>query len=107
MWEGMMAITKRYLKTRPVCKVTFKIPAELANAAKTATVVGEFDNWSPTAAPMKRLKDGAFTATLDLETGEAYQFRYFLDENRWENEAEADKFVLSPYGDSKNSVIIV
>ncbi len=102
-----MAITKRYLKTRPVCKVTFKIPAKVANAAKTASIVGEFNNWSPTAAPMKRLKDGAFTATLDLEKDEAYQFRYFLDEHRWENEAEADKFVRSPYGDSENSVIIV
>ena len=102
-----MAITKRYLKTRPVCKVTFKIPAEVANAAKTASIVGEFNNWSQTAAPMRRLKDGAFTATLDLDKGAVYQFRYFLDDHRWENEAEADKFVLSPYGDSDNSVIIV
>lgn len=102
-----MAIKKRYLKTKPVCKVTFKIPADVASAAKTAKIVGEFNNWSPTANPMKRLKDGAFTATLDLEKGKTYQFRYFLDEQQWENEVDADKFVVSSYGDSENSVIIL
>ena len=79
----------------------------MGNAVKTAKIVGEFNNWSFTANPMKRLKNGAFTATLDLEKGKAYQFRYVLDKNRWENETEADKFVPSPYGDSENSVIIV
>ncbi len=102
-----MAITKRYLKTKPVCKVTFKIPAEVANAAKTAQIVGEFNGWSYTANPMRRLKDGAFTTTVDLEKGKAYEFRYVLDENHWQNETEADKFVISPYGDSENSVIVV
>ncbi len=102
-----MAIKKQYLKTKPVCKVTFKIPAEVGNAAETAKVVGEFNNWSFTANPMKRLKSGAFTATLDLEKGKAYQFRYLLDKSQWENEIEADKFVPSAYGDSENSVIIV
>lgn len=102
-----MTIKKRYLKTKPMCKVTFKIPAEAAQGAKNAKIIGEFNNWSHTANPMKRLKDGTFTTTLDLEKGKAYQFRYFLDENQWENDAEADEFVTSPYGDSENSVLIV
>ncbi len=102
-----MALTKRFLKSKPVCKVTFKIPAEMASDAKTANIVGEFNDWSLSAHPMKRLKNGTFTATVDLEKGRSYQFRYFLDEGRWENEAEADTFVPSPYGDSENSVITV
>ncbi len=79
----------------------------MANQAKSAIIVGEFNGWSFTANPMKRLKNGAFTATVNLEKGRAYQFRYLLDDNQWANEAEADKFVSSPYGDSENSVIIV
>lgn len=102
-----MPISKRYLKSKPVCKVTFKIPAEMANNAKTANIVGDFNGWSGSANPMKRLKKGAFTTTVDLETGKTYQFRYLLNENQWENEAEADNFVTSPYGDSDNSVISV
>lgn len=102
-----MTIKKQYLKSKPICKVTFKIPQEVGNSAKTAKVVGEFNNWSFTANPMKRLKSGAFTTTIDLEKGREYQFRYLLDKNKWENETEADKFVPSPYGDSENSVVIV
>ena len=102
-----MAIKKQYLKSRPICKVRFIIPAEVGIAAQTANIVGEFNDWSFTANPMKRLKSGAFTTTVDLEKGKAYQFRYVLDKNQWENETEADKLVPSPYGDSDNSVIIV
>ena len=106
-WGQKMAIKKKYLKTRPMCKVTFKIPAETGNSAKTAKLVGEFNNWSFTANPMKRLKNGAFATTLELEKGRGYQFRYLLDKHQWTNETEADKFVPSPYGDSENSVIIL
>ena len=102
-----MTIKKQYLKTKPICKVTFKITSELGNSAETANVVGEFNDWSLIANPMRKLKSGAFTATIDLEKGERYQFRYLLDNNKWENETDADKFVPSPYGDSENSVVIL
>jgi 1,4-alpha-glucan branching enzyme len=41
----------------------------MGNSAKTAHLVGEFNNWTYFSTPMKKLKNGAFTATLDLETG--------------------------------------
>jgi len=56
---------------------------------------------------MKKLKSGAFTTTLDLETGKEYQFRYLLDKKIWENERDADKLIPTPYGDSENSVIVI
>ena len=34
-----MAIKKQYLKSKPICKVTFSVPAEEANEV---TVVGNF-----------------------------------------------------------------
>jgi len=54
-----------------------------------------------------RLKNGAFTTTIDLKKGRGYQSRYLLDEDKWENESEADRFVPTPYGDSNNSVVII
>ena len=56
---------------------------------------------------MKKLKNGDFTATVDLDLYKEYQFRYLKDEKDWENEKDADKQVPTPYGDSANSVIIV
>jgi 1,4-alpha-glucan branching enzyme len=102
-----MSIRKQYFKSKSVCKVTFRIPEELGNSAKTAHIVGEFNNWNFFSTPMKKLKNGAFTTTLDLERGKEYQFRYLLDKNIWENDGDADKSVSTPYGDSVNSVIVI
>ena len=38
-----MAIKKQYLKSKPVCKVTFSVPAE---EAKKVAVVGTFNEWN-------------------------------------------------------------
>ncbi len=35
---------------------------------------------------MRVLKNGDFSATLSLEAGKSYRFRYLLDGKRWEND---------------------
>jgi 1,4-alpha-glucan branching enzyme len=100
-----MAIRKQFLKSKPVCKVTFKIPKTMGNGAENATIVGEFNNWSTSATPMKRLKNGAFSASVELEKGRSYQFRYLLGDSHWENDPDADEYIPTPFGDSHNSVI--
>lgn len=100
-----MAIRKQFLKSRPVCKVTFTIPEDIGNGSKDAHVVGEFNDWSTSATPMKRLKSGTFSVTVDLAAGRSYQFRYLLNQTRWANDPEADDDMPTPFGDSRNSVI--
>jgi 1,4-alpha-glucan branching enzyme len=101
-----VSLKKQYLKTRPFCKVTFSLPSEIGKLVNTAHVVGDFNDWNKNATPMKRLKNGTFTATLTLRQNEEYEFRYFLDGVRWENDWEADKYVPNNYG-SENSVVVV
>ncbi|HNQ97975.1 MAG TPA: isoamylase early set domain-containing protein, partial [Treponemataceae bacterium] len=48
-----------------------------------------------------------FSITLVLEQGREYQFRYLMDESRWENDWAADKYSPSQYGNCDNSVVIV
>ena len=105
--EAGMSIKKQYLKSKPICKVTFRIPEQIGNGASDAYIVAEFNGWSTGAHPMKRLKNGAFTTTVDLKAGKEYQFRYLLDGASWIDEAEADKYVDTPFGDSRNSVVVV
>ena len=100
-----MAIRKQFLKGRPVCKVTFNISEKVGDGKTQAHVVGEFNNWSTSATPMKRSKTGAFSATVELEKGRAYQFRYLLGQSQWENDPDADDFLPTSFGDSQNSVI--
>ena len=103
---GNAGLKKEYLKSKDVVKVTFRLPKVAALDAKSVHVVGDFNGWSIYANPMKRLKKGEFTTTIELKPGNEYQFRYLIDEVRWENDWNADKYVKSPFG-SDNSVIVV
>jgi hypothetical protein len=46
---------------------------------------------------MKKKKDGGFWLTVSLEAGRPYRFRYLLDEDRWENDWEADRYVPNEF----------
>lgn len=102
-----MSLKKQFLKSKPICKVTFELTKEEANDSEKVFLVGEFNNWDKEATPLKKLKKGTFKTTLELETGKEYQFRYLFDNEVWSNEADADKQVPNEFGDSKNSVIIL
>lgn len=41
------------------------------------------------------------------DTPDANLIRYLLGKHHWANESEADREVLTPYGDSYNSVIVI
>lgn len=102
-----MSIKKQYLKSKPVCKVTFKLTKEEAKSAQTVSLLGDFNNWDKASQPMKKLKDGGFTATLDLDKGAEYQFRYLLNNKEWENDWKADEYVPSALAYEDNSVVSV
>lgn len=100
-----MSFKKQTLKSRPVCKVTFRVPKEAAKDAKSIFIVGDFNEWDETATPMKPLKNGDFTAILELDTSKTeYQFRYLYDGRTWENDWEADAYIKNDAG-TENSVI--
>ena len=96
-----MAITKQFLKTKPVCKVTFTI-AEAD--AKKVSVVGEFNKWNAKLNPLKKLKNGNFKGTIDLETGKKYEFKYLVD-GVHKNDEKADAYVYNDFAGTDNSVI--
>jgi len=100
-------IKKKYLQSSSLCKVTFRLPKEAAPEAQNVTIVGDFNDWNANETLMKRLKDGTFAVTIDLERNREYQFRYWIDSTRWENDWNADKYVPTSYGDSENSVVVV
>ena len=97
-------IKKTYSSTGNVCRVTFRVPADVH--AETAHVCGEFNEWDRTGHPMKRRKDGSFSVTLSLKPTHSYRFRYVVDGDRWMNEPDADGYVRNPFG-SRDSVLEV
>jgi len=83
------------------------MPKEAVCNAGSVNIVGDFNNWGIYETPMKKLKNGDFTVTLELEVNREYQYRYLIDESKWENDWEADKYVPSAYGDCDNSVVVI
>ncbi|MBW2569378.1 MAG: isoamylase early set domain-containing protein [Deltaproteobacteria bacterium] len=102
-----MSIKKQYLKSKPICKVTFRLSGEAVGSVGSANIVGEFNDWNIYATPMKKLKNGSFTVAIDLEPNKEYQFRYLMDDKIWGNDEGADKYVSHPYGDGENSVVVL
>ena len=96
-----MSIAKQYLKTKPVCKVTFTVPAE---DAKKVAVVGDFNNWNPKGTLLKKLKNGTFKGTVDLPKETTYEFRYLVD-GAYINETEADRYQWNDFAGAENAVL--
>jgi 1,4-alpha-glucan branching enzyme len=98
-----MAITKQYLKSKPVCKVTFTVPAE---EAQKVAVVGDFNDWNPKGSLLKKLKNGTFKGTFELPKEQAYEFKYLVD-GTYVNEAEADRYQWNDFAGTENAVVVV
>ncbi len=97
-------LKKQYIKSKPLCKITFRLPKEAAEGAKSVTVVGDFNNWNITQTPMKKMKNGDYSLTMELPCNREYNFRYLIDANRWENDWFADKYIPNEFGED-NSVV--
>jgi 1,4-alpha-glucan branching enzyme len=96
-----MGIKKQFLKSKPVCKVTFTVAAKEAN---NAAVVGSFNDWNAQSSPLKKLKNGSFKGTIDLEANASHEFKYLID-GAFVNEAEADGYAWNDYAGGENSLI--
>jgi len=85
-------------------EVTFTLPAGLH--AETVTLCGEFNDWSAEDTRLERGSDGSWQATVALEPGRSYRYRYLLDGQRWENDQQADRYEPNPLG-AVDSVVVV
>ena len=102
-----MTIEKKYLKTKPICKVRFVLEKEEAVGVKKVNLVGDFNNWDKKANLMKKQKNGRFVITIDLDKNKEFEFRYLIDDETWQNDSSADKYNRSYVGDAENSVVVV
>ena len=101
--ETVMSIKKQFVKTKPVCKVTFSVEAKEANAA---SVVGDFNNWNPSEGELSKLKNGTFKGVFDLPKDASYEFKYLVD-GAYINEPEADSFKWNDFAGAENGVLEV
>lgn len=100
-------LKKAYSTTQSVCKVTFSLPIEAAPDAEKVMLVGDFNDWNTQDAPVLKKGKNQFETSIELATGRSYEFRYLIDNKRWENDWEADDYVPSLFAGITNSVLML
>lgn len=89
-------------------KVTFILAAEIVADASNGLLLGEFNNWDlENGFSLKKSKDGSMQATVALEAGRSYQYRYLLDGGRWANDHNAHGYSQVEGLDIVNCVVHV
>lgn len=69
-------------------------------------LVGEFNNWSKIATPMKEFRPGVWRASLELAPG-TYRFRYYVPaQSRWITDYAAFGITVNEIG-GYDSVVYV
>ena len=100
-------LKKQFSKSKPTCKVTFSLPKEAVAKGKSVVLVGEWNDWNEKKAVKMKASKGNYTASVDLETGRNYEFRYLIGKSKWENDWQADGYVPNPFGFDNSVVSIV
>jgi len=104
--NGIQRIERTYSKDKSKCRIAFRLPKDFAPAARCIAVAGSFNGWDRFSHPLKKQKSGEFSLVVEVRAGMEYEFRFIIDETRWENAWNADKYVWSDYGNCENSVIV-
>ena len=82
-------------------KVTFRVTDAVADG--DVSVVGDFNDWTPGATPLKS-RGEARIASVSLPAGQRYAFRYLGEGGRWFNDDGAHDYEANEFG-GMNGVI--
>jgi len=89
-------------------KITFTLPAEIVAEANGGILLGDFNNWDYNyGIDLKKQKDGSLKASVTLDAGKTYQYRFLLNDGRWVNDQSAENFVAVEGLYVENCVITV
>jgi 1,4-alpha-glucan branching enzyme len=97
-------IKKERLKQSQKVKLTFVLPS--GPTEQRVAVLGDFNNWNPTANPLVKRSNGTMSTTVMLDPGQRIRFRYYAADGAWFNDETADAYEIGEYG-SENCVIVV
>ena len=89
-------IKKTAIKGTDKVSVTFE--TTIRPDAQTLHLVGDFNEWDPTAHAMKQRKDGTWSITLRLAKHRDWQYRFVVNGADWLNDEENQATAPNPFG---------
>lgn len=93
-------LKKRVFKTKNEVEITFEHSSEPQDVVQ---LVAEFNNWQPLEMTYSK-KYKVFRTAIRLPKDNDFQFRYLVNEKEWQNDHQADRYLMNPYG-TDNSVV--
>ena len=78
-------------KQSPTISLQFNAPE-----ARSVFVAGTFNDWEPSATPLKKTAGGKWATELSLQPGQ-YEYLFVVD-NRWIVDPSAKQAVPNPFG---------
>ena len=95
-------IRKESVKGSGKVRVTFVLPEDQPHGK--VFLVGDFNGWRPGEHVFARRANRAFSASVTLEGGRRYAFRYLTGTGQWLDEEEADGREPNGFG-GENGVV--
>jgi 1,4-alpha-glucan branching enzyme len=86
------------------CRVLFRMRS--LDGVDRASLAGEFNDWSTEATPLEPQPDGSLAVSVVLEPGRSYRYRFYLGDDRWENDWKADDYVDNDHGGADSVVVV-
>ncbi len=96
-------IEKTIYKTKEYGKVKFLLNVENADIVEVRGLNGD---WLTPVEMKQRKKDGIYWVEVQLPKDSRHEFRYFINNEYWLNEPDADGQQENAFGDS-NSVLVM
>lgn len=88
--------------------VLFTLPAEALDGANKICVLGDFNDWTPGKDfELKIQPDGSASATVLLEAGKAYKYRFLINDETWVNDYHAESYERDTKYPIDNCIITV
>lgn len=88
--------------------ITFKLPAEALGTATEALLLGDFNEWKlEKAISLTVQPDGSLAASVALEPGKTYEYRFLLNNGTWVNDWAAQQYIYNTAFGVDNSAITV
>jgi hypothetical protein len=97
-------LTRTQLSGKEV-EITFRMPP--LEGVVELYLCGDFNDWHMASTPLVQEEDGSWAATLVLEAGKSYRFRYYDNQGRWHNDWEADAYLPNSFGTEDSIVDLI
>lgn len=88
-------IKREISKKDKAVKVTFVQPV---NGSESIAVLGDFNEWDARKGKLVKRANGTASASVTLEPGKSYRFRYLTADGTWLNDEEADEYAPNQFG---------